>query len=59
MVSSFKYPNKCEYIGEWDKKGQRWGMGQFIFENGTEYFGSFREGLTSGLGIMYLADGSR
>ena len=59
MSAKYPYPNGSEYVGEWDKKGQRSGLGHLAFPDNSEYFGQFHDGLTTGLGAMLFADGSR
>ncbi|KAK2705704.1 MORN repeat-containing protein 4 homolog [Artemia franciscana] len=56
---SFKYEDSTLYIGEWDGRGQKSGLGHLQFANGTSYDGGFQNGLCSGLGIMKFPDGAK
>ncbi len=55
----YKYDNGARYIGDWNKKGQKHGLGHLLLKDGTRYDGAFSNGLCSGLGVMVFNDGSR
>ena len=56
---SYRYSDGSEYIGEWDSKGQRHGVGQLKAPDGSIYVGQFENGMCSGLGVLVFSDGSR
>ena len=47
------------YVGDWNQKGLKHGMGHLSLPDGTRYDGGFQNGLCSGLGIMNFPDGAR
>lgn len=47
------------YVGDWNEKGQRHGMGHYLLPDGTRYDGQFDNGLFSGLGVIVFPDGAR
>jgi hypothetical protein len=55
----FKYDDGTRYIGDWNQKGQKHGLGHLLLPDGTRYDGAFSNGLCSGLGVMVFSDGSR
>ena len=59
MTSTYPYHDGSKYVGEWDVRGQRSGLGHIVFPDNSEYFGQFHAGLTNGVGSMLCADGSR
>lgn len=59
IYGSFRYADGSEYIGEWDSKGQRHGVGQLTTPDGSVYVGQFQAGLASGLGVLVFTDGAR
>ncbi|XP_013775845.1 MORN repeat-containing protein 4-like [Limulus polyphemus] len=56
VVGSFTYPDGMEYVGQWDEKGQKQGMGHLKFPGGTVYVGRFENGMPSGLGVLSFPD---
>ena len=59
IYGSYRYNDGSEYIGEWDSKGQRHGVGQLTSQDGSVYVGQFQHGLCSGLGVLVFSDGAR
>lgn len=59
IYGSYRYSDGSEYIGEWDYKGQRHGVGQLTTPDGSVYVGQFSAGLCSGLGVLVFSDGAR
>lgn len=58
-MNRYKYTDGSEYYGSWSKDGQRTGLGQMTFPDGSTYVGEFENGLCQGLGVMTFGDGSR
>lgn len=58
-TGGFRYEDGTRYIGDWNQKGQKHGMGHLLLPDGTRYDGSFVNGVCSGLGIMNFPDGSK
>lgn len=56
---SFKYDDGTQYIGDWNDKGQKHGMGHMLLPDGTRYDGGFDSGLFNGLGVIAFPDGAR
>lgn len=54
-----RYEDGTRYIGDWNHKGQKHGLGHLLLSNGTRYDGSFSNGMCSGLGVMAFADGAK
>lgn len=59
LYGSYKYADGTQYIGEWNSKGQRHGVGQLTTPDGSVYQGQFQSGLCSGLGLLMFPDGAR
>lgn len=55
----FRYEDGTKYIGDWNHKGQKHGMGHLALDDGTRYDGAFSNGLCSGLGVMRFPDGAK
>lgn len=58
-TGSYKYEDTTRYIGEWNSRGQKHGMGHLVLPDGTRYDGAFNNGLSSGLGVMTFPDGAK
>ena len=56
---SFKYDDGTQYVGDWNDKGQKHGMGHLALADGTRYDGGFEVGLFNGLGVITFPDGAR
>uniref|UniRef100_A0A8D9ENF2 MORN repeat-containing protein 4 n=1 Tax=Cacopsylla melanoneura TaxID=428564 RepID=A0A8D9ENF2_9HEMI len=56
---SFKYDDGTLYIGDWNERGQKHGLGHMKLPDRTRYDGTFHNGLCSGLGIMTFSDGAK
>lgn len=54
-----RYEDGTRYIGDWNHKGQKHGLGHLLLADGTRYDGSFNNGLCSGLGVMQFSDGAK
>lgn len=55
----YRYEDGTRYIGDWNQRGQKHGMGHLLLKDGTRYDGAFSNGLCSGLGVMVFADGAK
>lgn len=55
----YRYEDGTKYIGDWNAKGQKHGMGHLALSDATRYDGSFCNGMCSGLGVMRFPDGSK
>lgn len=58
-TGAYKYEDGTRYVGEWNAKGQKHGMGHLVLPDGTRYDGSLMGGLCSGLGVMAFPDGAK
>ncbi|CAG4983576.1 MORN repeat-containing protein 4 homolog [Colias croceus] len=58
-TGAYKYEDGTKYVGDWNSKGQKHGMGHLILPDGTRYDGSLMSGLCSGLGVMTFPDGAK
>uniref|UniRef100_A0A1B6FD29 MORN repeat-containing protein 4 n=1 Tax=Cuerna arida TaxID=1464854 RepID=A0A1B6FD29_9HEMI len=58
-TGAYRYEDGTRYIGDWNDKGQKHGLGQLSLPDGTRYHGTFHNGLCSGLGVMYFSDGAK
>lgn len=47
------------YVGDWNEKGQKHGMGHFLTSDGSRYDGAFENGVFNGLGVIVFGDGAR
>ncbi|KAK3860896.1 hypothetical protein Pcinc_033076 [Petrolisthes cinctipes] len=56
---SYKYDDGTHYVGDWNDKGQKHGMGHMLMPDGTRYDGGFESGLFNGLGVIAFPDGAR
>ena len=59
MRAHYKYPDGSDYDGEWNKDGQRHGLGRMTFPDNSRFVGCFENGMCDGLGVMLFKDGSR
>lgn len=55
----YRYDDGTRYIGDWNQRGQKHGMGSMMFSDGTRYDGAFSNGVCSGLGVMCFPDGAK
>lgn len=55
----YRYEDGTRFIGDWNKKGQKHGLGHYLLPDGTRYDGAFTNGLCSGLGVLRFADGAK
>lgn len=53
------YEDGTKYIGDWNDRGQKHGLGHVQLKDSTRYEGGFSNGLCSGLGILQYSDGAR
>jgi hypothetical protein len=53
------YEDGTKYIGDWNDRGQKHGLGHVQLKDNTRYEGGFSNGLFSGLGILQYPDGAR
>ncbi|RWS25325.1 MORN repeat-containing protein 4-like protein [Leptotrombidium deliense] len=53
----YEYSDGSLYCGEWNKLGEKHGVGVYSFPDGSRYEGRFEKGLPSGLGVMYFTGG--
>lgn len=58
-VGGWRYEDSTRYIGEWNQRGQKHGLGHLQFADGTRYDGQFVEGMSHGLGCLWFADGAK
>eukprot|EP00099_Drosophila_melanogaster_P022124 NP_649520.1 retinophilin [Drosophila melanogaster] len=58
-VGGWRYEDASRYIGEWNQRGQKHGIGHLQFADGTRYDGQFQEGLSQGVGCLWFADGAK
>lgn len=58
-VGGWRYEDASRYIGEWNQRGQKHGIGHLQFADGTRYDGQFQEGLSQGLGCLWFPDGAK
>lgn len=56
---SYEYDDGALYVGDWNQRGQKQGMGHLVLPDGTRYDGAFQNGLFAGLGIIAFSDGAR
>jgi len=56
---AFDYQDGTRYVGDWNSKGQKHGMGHLVLPDGTRYDGAFNNGLCGGLGVMCFPDGAK
>lgn len=55
----YRYDDGTRYIGDWNCKGQKHGMGHLLLPDNTRYDGAFSNGVCSGLGTMTFGDGAK
>lgn len=55
----YRYDDGTKYIGDWNHKGQKHGLGHLVLSDGTRYDGCFINGICSGLGVMKFSDGAK
>ena len=58
-LGGYHYEDSTRYIGEWNQKGQKHGLGHMVLGDGTRYDGQFHEGLAHGLGCLWFCDGAK
>lgn len=58
-VGGWCYEDRSRYIGEWNQRGLRHGLGHLQLPDGTRYDGNFSNGLYTGLGCLWFSDGSK
>jgi hypothetical protein len=58
-TGAYRYPDGSRYVGDWNQRGQKHGMGHLCLPNGTRYDGAFQNGLCTGLGVMCFPDGAK
>nr|CAD7205972.1 unnamed protein product [Timema douglasi] len=58
-TGAYRYEDGTNYVGDWNPRGQKHGMGHMALPDGTRYDGAFQNGLCSGLGIMCFPDGAK
>lgn len=58
-TGGYTYEDGTKYVGDWNQKGLKHGLGYLSLPDGTRYDGGFENGLCSGLGIMNFSDGAR
>lgn len=55
----YRYEDGTRFIGDWNKKGQKHGLGHYLLPDGSRYDGAFTNGFCSGLGVLKFADGAK
>ncbi|KAF4516392.1 hypothetical protein B566_EDAN008515 [Ephemera danica] len=55
---AYDYDDGSRYVGDWNSRGQKHGMGHLVLPDGTRYDGAFSNGLCGGLGVMCFPDGA-
>jgi hypothetical protein len=58
-TGAYRYQDGTQYVGDWNQRGQKHGMGHLCLSDGTRYDGSFHNGLCAGLGVMCFPDGAK
>jgi hypothetical protein len=58
-TGAYRYQDGTQYVGDWNQRGQKHGMGHLSLSDGTRYDGSFQNGLCAGLGVMCFPDGAK
>jgi len=53
------YEDGSKYIGDWNDRGRKHGLGHVQLKDNTRYEGGFSNGLCSGLGVLQYPDGAR
>ncbi|XP_037092851.1 MORN repeat-containing protein 4 homolog [Pollicipes pollicipes] len=56
---SYSYPDGSSFVGEWNDKGQRHGLGHMSLTDGAVYDGGFSNGFFNGLGVIVFSDGAK
>ncbi|KAL1122798.1 hypothetical protein AAG570_003124, partial [Ranatra chinensis] len=56
---AYCYDDGSRYVGDWNTKGEKHGLGRLRFPDSTHYHGTFNNGLCSGLGVMSFPDGAK
>lgn len=56
---AYVYKDDTKYIGDWNERGQKHGLGHIQLKDKTRYEGGFNNGLCSGLGVLQYSDGAR
>lgn len=55
----WQYSDGTKYLGGFDAKGEKQGLGSIKLNNGTTYHGMFLNDLPHGLGVTIFPDGAR
>ncbi|XP_069684366.1 MORN repeat-containing protein 4 homolog isoform X3 [Periplaneta americana] len=58
-TGAYRYEDGTRYVGDWNQRGQKHGMGHLSLPDGTRYDGAFQNGLCGGLGVMCFPDGAK
>jgi hypothetical protein len=58
-TGAYHYEDGTRYVGDWNQRGQKHGMGHLSLPDGTRYDGAFQNGLCAGLGVMCFSDGAK
>ena len=58
-TGAYRYEDGTRYVGDWNQRGQKHGMGHLSLPDGTRYDGAFQNGLCFGLGVMCFPDGAK
>jgi hypothetical protein len=58
-TGAYRYQDGTQYVGDWNQRGQKHGMGHLSLPDGTRYDGAFQNGLCAGLGVMCFPDGAK
>ncbi|XP_071443135.1 MORN repeat-containing protein 4 homolog isoform X2 [Hetaerina americana] len=58
-MGSYRWDDGSMYVGDWNVRGQKHGMGHLTLPDGTRYDGAFDSGLCGGLGVMRFPDGAK
>ncbi|XP_025204302.1 MORN repeat-containing protein 4 homolog [Melanaphis sacchari] len=56
---AYVYEDGSKYIGDWNDRGRKHGLGHVQLKDNTRYEGGFSNGLCSGLGVLQYPDGAR
>lgn len=56
---AYVYEDGTKYIGDWNDRGLKHGLGHVQLKDNTRYEGGFNNGLCTGLGVLQFPDGAR
>lgn len=56
---AYVYGDGTKYIGDWNDRGQKHGLGHVLLKDNSRYEGGFVNGLCWGLGVLQYPDGAR